>query len=392
MESLVGRSQDVYVMTEKRRKRRIFILTCLGGILVAALVLGLLIHLYINREYNGYQVKKTIKVKNSSTMQYMPYNGGVLRYSRDGVSAMNADGNDSWNGSYDMENPVVDICDSSVAVADIGGTDVFVYNEGSAGTEFTTDYPILQVCVSKQGVVAVMLEDTSSNMIQIYNPYDNSNKLLVEIPTNVEEGYPVSMDLSPEGTSLVASYVCITSGAVESRAAFYDFTEVGKNTNCLVGAQQYQDRVISEVRFLGASQVCLFSEKGFCIWEDMKKPKETIAKDFDEEIQSAFCNEDYIGVITESGKDSKSNLKLYDGKGKNIMSRSISSEYTYAMIDGKEILIHSADQCMIYRVNGAKKLQCSLDQKINQFFPAEGMNYYFLIRDSKLEKIKLHNQ
>ena len=113
-----------------------------------------------------------------------------------------------------------------------------MYNGSDSGTKLTTDYPILQACVSKQGVVAVLLEDQSSNVIQVYNPYDDNKKLLVEIPTNVEEGYPVSIDLSPDGTGVICASICVTSGAVKSQVAFYDFTDVGKNTNCLVGAQE----------------------------------------------------------------------------------------------------------------------------------------------------------
>ena len=49
-----------------------------------------------------------------------------------------------------------------------------------------------------------------ANVINIYNPYDVSSKLLVEIPTNVDDGYPVCIDISPEGTNLVAAYVVYT--------------------------------------------------------------------------------------------------------------------------------------------------------------------------------------
>lgn len=130
-------------------------------------------------------------------MKCSAYQNGVLRYSRDGAAAVDRDGNEMWNGSYDMENPALDICEEYAVVADIQGKSLYVYNGSDSGTKLTTDYPILQACVSKQGVVAVLLEDQSSNVIQVYNPYDDNKKLLVEIPTNVEEGYPVSIDLSP---------------------------------------------------------------------------------------------------------------------------------------------------------------------------------------------------
>lgn len=392
MESFVGRSQDVLAMTERRRKRLQFVLICLGSILAAAGILALLINGYINRKYRGYQVERTISVKNSSAMKYVSYEGGLLKYSRDGITAMNEDGKALWSGSYDMADPVVDICGSYVVAADIGGKDLFVYSGEDTGTELVTDYPILQACVSEQGVVAVLLEDASSNMIHVYNPYSDNKKLLVEIPTNVEEGYPVSMDLSPDGTSVVASYICVTAGVVQSKAAFYNFTEVGQNTNCLVGAQNYKDQVISEVRFLDDSTACLFSEKGFGIWQNMKKPEQIAEQKFNENIRSAFCSEDYVGVILDRAAEDKCDMKVYNMKGRNILDMKVPSEYTRVSVSGKEILLNSTSQCMIYRINGVKKFSCVLDQKITQFQPAKGANRYFLIRDSKIEKIKLRKK
>ena len=207
-------------------------------------------------------------------MKCSAYQNGVLRYSRDGAAAVDRDGNEMWNGSYDMENPALDICEEYAVVADIQGKSLYVYNGSDSGTKLTTDYPILQACVSKQGVVAVLLEDQSSNVIQVYNPYDDNKKLLVEIPTNVEEGYPVSIDLSPDGTGVICASICVTSGAVKSQVAFYDFTDVGKNTNCLVGAQEYKDRIVAEVKYLDEDHAALFSEKGFSLWKNMKKPKQ----------------------------------------------------------------------------------------------------------------------
>ena len=139
-------------------------------------------------------------------------------------------------------------------------------------------------------------------MIQVYNPYDDNKKLLVEIPTNVEEGYPVSIDLSPDGTGVICASICVTSGAVKSQVAFYDFTDVGKNTNCLVGAQEYKDRIVAEVKYLDEDHAALFSEKGFSLWKNMKKPKQVFKKDWNREILSAFYDDRYIGVIAAGSK------------------------------------------------------------------------------------------
>lgn len=290
METLAGRARDVQVVTKRRQEIKRTIFLSIACILLVAVILAAVIYFYVNHQYSSYEVKNTIALKKSSGMKCSAYQNGVLRYSRDGAAAVDRDGNEMWNGSYDMENPALDICEKYAVVADIQGKSLYVYNGSDSGTKLTTDYPILQACVSKQGVVAVLLEDQSSNVIQVYNPYDDNKKLLVEIPTNVEEGYPVSIDLSPDGTGVICASICVTSGAVKSQVAFYDFTDVGKNTNCLVGAQEYKDRIVAEVKYLDEDHAALFSEKGFSLWKNMKKPKQVFKKDWNREILSAFYN------------------------------------------------------------------------------------------------------
>ena len=203
METLAGRARDVQVVTKRRQEIKRTIFLSIACILLVAVILAAVIYFYVNHQYSSYEVKNTIALKKSSGMKCSAYQNGVLRYSRDGAAAVDRDGNEMWNGSYDMENPALDICEEYAVVADIQGKSLYVYNGSDSGTKLTTDYPILQACVSKQGVVAVLLEDQSSNVIQVYNPYDDNKKLLVEIPTNVEEGYPVSIDLSPDGTGVI---------------------------------------------------------------------------------------------------------------------------------------------------------------------------------------------
>jgi len=86
----------------------------------------------------------------------------------------------------------------------------------------------VQACVSEQGIVAVLTEDISSNTIYLYDLFTDSDKLLAEIPTNVDDGYPVSLDIAPDGSSIVVSYLCVTTGIAQSRVAFYNFSDVGK--------------------------------------------------------------------------------------------------------------------------------------------------------------------
>ncbi len=388
MESFNGRSFDVDVIKEQRKKKIVFILVALACVLVCLAIFYLVFHWFINRQYSSYKVDKSVYVKDGSSMNYTAYEDGIVRYGRDGVTAVDQKGNPLWSGSYEMANPKADICDSSVVIADIGGKSLYIYQKDGMGTELTVDSPIVQACISRQGVIAVLMEEASSNTIALYNPFDKSEKLLAEIPTNVEDGYPVSLDLSPDGSSVVAAYLGVTTGAVQSRVTFYNFSNVGKNANYLVGAHNYNATLISEVRFLNDSTVCLFGEKGFYLWNNMKQPTAGEEKEFTDEIVSAFASDEYIGVILKKDENT-SRMEVYDIEGAEKLVTTIDNTYNHVQIRGEEILLNSNSHCTIYRINGVKKFDKALQSKISYFFPCKKTNFYFIIQDSKIKIIKL---
>ena len=388
MKSLVGRSFDITVLNEQKRKKTRFVILAIACILVCAAIFYLGFRWFINRQYDSYQVERSVYVKNGNSMSYEAYDDGIIRYGRDGVTALDRKGNSIWSGSYEMANPKADTCGSSVVIADIGGDSLYIYRGEGTGTGFTVDYPIVQACISNQGVIAVLMEESSSNTIALYNPFDKAEVLLAEIPTNVEDGYPVSIDLSPDGSSVVASYLNVTTGAAQSHVAFYNFTEVGKNANCLVGAHNYKETLISEVQFMGNSSVCLFGEKGIYLWTNMRQPEAVAAKEFKETIQSAFIDEGHVGVLLKKD-DAKNIMRLYDTAGNNTLTTEVDASFTHVQICGDEILLNSAESCAIYRTNGVRKFSRDLKSKISYFFPTSKKNYYFFVQDSKIKVIKL---
>jgi hypothetical protein len=92
----------------------------------------------------------------------MYYNGNILKYSRSGISEIDNEGKSLWNGGYEMKQPQVDTCGDYVLVADVTGKQFYVYNGEDEGTSIETSLPIVSAKVARQGVVAVLLQDTDS--------------------------------------------------------------------------------------------------------------------------------------------------------------------------------------------------------------------------------------
>ncbi len=385
-----GEEIDMRAEEKSIKNKRLFLLISLASVVVAVGIFVLLINGFVNRRFQSYEVVRSIQRQDTNTEQYVSFDGRLIKYSKDGISEINLSKEILWTGSYDMNNPSLVHCGEYILVADIGGKEAYIYNGKDTGTELAVDYEIQQACVSRQGVVALLLEDTSSNAINIYNPYDVSSSLLIEIPTNVEDGYPVKIALSPDGTSLVASYVCVTSGKAETRVAFYNFSETGKNSDCLVGAQNYEDTLIADIHFMGDDTVCLFGDKGFYLWEHMKQPQQSIKKEIKQSIKSIFSGERYVGLVLETGKDKiPYQLQIYNIKGNRITAVNFDYEYDSIELAGDEILMHSAKECTIFRLNGVQRLRCTVDEGVAYFFRASRKYRYYILDDSTIKEVKL---
>lgn len=307
MESLSERNERKRYEEAKRKQKRNRIIAAIIVVILIAGVVVYAIDSQINRNYNGYQVEKKFDRKDSNTVKYIDYNGRILKYSRDGISELDDSGKVVWTSTYDMKNPSVAFCGNYVAVADIAGKEICVYNRTNSTDikKINVVLPIVKIDIAEQGVVAVVLEDSDSNQINIYDPYNISEQLLVSIPTNVEtDGFPVDISISDDGERLVTNFINISNGQAKTSINFYNFNEVGKNSvNRIVGVRDFKQTIVAKTTFLNNDTVCAYTENGFSLYSMKEIPKDIYEETFDKAIKSVFSNDQYIGIILENEKN-----------------------------------------------------------------------------------------
>lgn len=375
---------------KRHKKQKLIIITAVVAVL--AIVSVSLIHAYFNRTYNSYKVEKAIKGSVSGDAQYFPYQGNVLKVSKDGVSAYTPSGNILFNGSYEMRNPSVDICGDYVAVADIGGYSVYVFDGKNSGKKLTMTLPILQVQVAKQGVIAVLMQDKDTNVIRMYNTESSIQDKLVETLTNVNKnGFPINIALSDDGKKMVTNYVAITNGVINSKVTFYSFSEVGQNeVNRMVGAKDYGNKIVSDVVFMGNDTVCVFTETGFDLFEMPEKNEEIAQVAFNRNLKSVFHTDSYIGVVLEDTSSKNQNeVLIYGTNGKQVYKGNIDFEYEAVTMSGKEIIFVSEEEGHILKLNGVQKYNDTFKTTVTAILPISGNDKYFLIDNNNVNVIKL---
>lgn len=391
METLNDRSNEYRLERQKLRKR---ILAVIGIILAAAAVFFIILLIWNGvrtKTYTGYTEVSSFERTDSNSVQYEYYDGNLLKYSRDGASAINSEGEVLWNGSYEMSTPLVDKCGTYVAIAEQNGKEIYVYNGSDEGTVINTPLPVTMLRVASQGVVAAVLEDTNSNVIALYNTYASSDKLLAEVPSNVsEDGYPVDIAISPDAKSLVTVYVAVSGGDPVSNVCFYNFSEVGQDKNRIVGGKTYADSFAVSAEFVGEDTVCIFLDNGFSLFSNMKQPEESAAQVFEQEITGSVFDNGYVGFIfSGSGEELSHQLMLYNASGDLILDKTLDYDYNYVTMNNGEIIFTSDTGCIILRTNGSEKLNCKFGSPIQYFIKAKGKSSYYMIDDKKISYVKL---
>lgn len=371
----------------KRQKRKRWKKTGIiaGSILAASIGIYLLINL---QTYTSVRTVDTYPVSGAASNEYKQFADGVLKYSRDGISYLDQKGSEVWNQAYQIQNPVVDVNETSGAVADKGGNAILVFNEEGLRGEIETDLPIERISVSEQGIVSVILIDEGSSQILCY---DAAGNILVEHKTSVNgTGYPMDAALSPDGEILQVLYLYTQDGTITSRVAYYNFGQEGESeTDHQVTEQEYKDVVMADGFFMNQSVSAAVGDNMLTIFRGKSVPEEAVKVEIDKEIKSVFHSQKYIGMILKNEGKEGYELRLYNDRGQMAMSEDFSGDYSNVKICGSQVIMYDGKNCSIFTRGGIQKFEGEMNSNILEIFPVAGVNKYIVMNENGMEVVRL---
>lgn len=373
-----------------------------GMVLIAALfvIAVIVIFLFVTASnYNSYEVVEETSVKNAAMVDYIPYQKSLLKYSKDGATYVDEKDKAVWNETYAMKMPVADVSGEYVAIADLNGNDVYIFNTEGKVSSTTMPYKICDVAVASQGEFAVILESENENYINIY---DKNGDPISEIQTTLDKsGYPMDIDLSDNGEKLFSTYLYLDGATAKNGLAAYNFGEVGQNENAdrLVGGYQMEDTIVPKVEFLDNNTICAFGDTQFIIYSMREKSSEKARITFSGEVQSVVYSSEYIGVVIMNEKKEKDEekeapyvLELYNTNGKKIMTKMIDFDYDNVRMTSDEIVFTGGSECRIYTVKGKLKFSCAFKKNVVDMIPTGYGRRYIVLYDSGSEVIRLTHE
>ncbi|SFQ48462.1 hypothetical protein SAMN02910358_02404 [Lachnospiraceae bacterium XBB1006] len=375
---------------EEKRKHRKRILRIGMAVVTFAVVLATGLHFYHKyKTYNRYEVKQEQKTEYVSEADFYDYSGNLLKVSKNGAIYTKMDGSLLWNQSYEMNAPLVDICKDYVVIAAKKGREAYIFNTKGLEGKVETSGEIRAVEVAKQGTIAVMTERNDSYYVNMYDPKGTK---LVQGEMHIENsGYPLAMSLSADGIKLAISMVTVKGGQVDTTLNFYNFGAVGQNEiDNLVKSDTYENQLIPRIVYFDEDHVVAISGQKLYFYKGAQKPTKEKVVSIKGDIRSLVIGQRYLGLTFYSKNGSQHELKVYDYKGKAVMSSQYRADYNHvAFLGESEIVLTKGALCRIYTMDGTVKYSGELEEPIVKVSQGEQGNEYYIIYERKMQQIRL---
>ena len=182
---------------------------------------------------------------------------------KDGVSYSENLEETVWNQSFEMASARAVTRGNYLAIGDIGSNQIRIFNESGQVGSVVTSYPIVDIAVASQGVVASILSEGSSNYIDLYS---NTGEQLVTIRTNISDmGYPLDFALSEDGEKLAVSYLNVQDGTMSTTVVFYNFGSAGPTKWTILWEHSNMIRLFPKWNFWEQHD-CGLRREGFAIF------------------------------------------------------------------------------------------------------------------------------
>ncbi len=395
--NLMEEDSEKVVRRAHRKVQRRRLIMVLSVLLVLAALAGGVYWYQRFYQYDKYTPgwERTFNRGDGSFTGYAQFGSNLLKYSKDGASYIDGSGKDVWIQSYEMKSPIVAVNGSFAAIADAQGNSIYICDESGPQGVATTVLPIAQITISAQGVVAAHLEDQTASYIYFYRKDGAEIKLSIKALLDGQIGYPLDIDLSPDGQMLIGSYAYLDGGR-KNKVAFYNFSEVGKNAqNRFVGAfwEVYENSMVPRVHYMDSVYSVAFADNGITFYSsrDVMSPELVAQVPVEETIKSVFYNELYAGVITLASEgEHQYRMELYEPDGSRVFSREFTYDYSHVDIDDDMIFLYNEDSCRVYNRYGNLKYEGTFDFTISKITKGRLPNQIIVTGAQIMREYTLH--
>lgn len=379
-----GEADDYKKKLRDHNLKKLLILVIVAILVVVALII--IVIQVKKHSYSGYSVVDTIRRTDSGYATYFGEEDIYIRCSRDGIAAFSYGGAQKWNKTYEINSLGVDSAGNYLAVADVGGNDIYFFDTNGFITKIGTTLPIVKISVSEKGLVVAILEDKDASYIEMYGK--DGSKIFTIKTTPSSDGIPTDADVSPDGNKLVVSFTSVKGVELSTSVDFYNFDVVGQNESERIvgGFNIYDNQLVGDVEFLNETAVVAVAENLVSFYTIKEYPKLINNVEITEKIQQILYSENYFAYIY-AGDNGANNLEVYNLSGERLYTKSVSDDFKRFEFTHGGLMIYGGKNYMLLNEKGNEIISGEFEADISDLISIGGKEYIFVSPD-KLYKVK----
>ncbi|MBO4988166.1 MAG: hypothetical protein J6C63_04910 [Lachnospiraceae bacterium] len=382
-----GKSEAEVNISKKIRKHRMHsMLRVLLIVVVIIAIAAVLVNSYKNQVFSGYVITQKGDYQVIENTSYMENNGSIIRYSKDGISNTDINGEVLWNLTYEMQSPIVKTADGFVGVGDYNGHIVHLIDAKGNSYEVDTKLPIRDFAVSSTGYVAAILEDAGNSWINLFNK--EGTKIVEAKATMSKTGYPIACSLS--GEVMGVSYFYVDGDTMRSSVTFYNFGGVGENvTDHIVSSYDYANAVVPMVEAMNAETSFAVADNRLMFFEGSKKPVSKADILLDRQVQGVYYSDTHVGLLFyDHTGENKYSLDVYNTAGEKVVSHGFDMNFKDIIIRNDQIMIYNESECQVVGLNGKEKYKGTFEGRVHYVVATDVPRKFLVIINNGLATLE----
>lgn len=361
-------------------------------VIVSGLILGLILFVLFQnyRHYSGASLTVNSRFLAEDGAEIIGLDGSIVQYSRSSAGCWNTRGEQQWLETFDMQQPRAVVEGDILAIADIEGYSVCIFDRDGLRGRISTERPIHAVSVSKCGEVAVTMNETGATWIRLFSSTGREIAYLVRYMSI--HGYPMSTAVSPNGERLTISSLEVVDGVIKTDMAFHSFGAegAGKENNLLANAE-FSGEVFPFTHFMSDDIFVAVSDSRLAYYTIGRELKNTVSNMISENIRGVYYNDQYMGLLfTDTSGDHQYRLDLYDKNGDKKSSVGFTMDFTTLQISGGYIYLNNDQELQIYTIRGREIFNGSIGTTVRAVIPSSMARRMTVVTDSEIDTLKLH--
>ena len=292
---------------------------------------------------------------------YRSFADGIIKYTKDGAEYIDSKGNVVWERSYQLTSPIIDVSNDYAVIGDQGSTHIYIFNNSQMTGSTETLLPISLVRVADNGVVYAVLNDSGAEYITAFRQDGSAIDLSVKSVVS-GDGYPFDIDVSPDGTELITSYLGIDNGQLINNVVFRNFGSIGQNEDArrIVGGfkDEFAGHMAGYVHFSTDEYSQAFYDGGavFFSTEILNSPEILENVSFDGKMESVSCSDKIEAVIITGENDNNDRrLIIFSSKGAKLAETELEERFADMDAAGERVILRNGNIIRVYGRNGSLK-------------------------------------